>query len=421
MITLIRHAQVFAPQSLGIRDVLVADSRIAAIKPEMDLAGDGIEVIDAEGRWLLPGFVDPLTHPCGGGGEGGFGNRTAELEAADFITAGVTCPVGALGTDSIARSLEVLFGQVMKLRAHGVSAHMYSGSYRVPAATLTGDVARDLVMIEPVIGVGEIAIADHRSSQPEPQELRRLAAEVQLVGTLSGKGGTIFLHVGDGEDGLGLLERSLAGSDLARRLYYPTHCNRRAGLLEDAIVHAIRGGFIDFTVSTTPELVEAGEVPALDAHRAAIEAGAPAERLSFSSDAGGSLPRYVGGLLAGLPPGTGRFTFTNADGLSQETLERRWSPGSDRYDVRSTGLSWPREVYSMSHVSIPFPPDDVIYGASDELPPWGVPLGSIEPRGERRLLRIPMELFMRLRHNPFFPYIEQRLMDLASSDRDSGF
>ena len=300
MITLIRHAQVFAPQSLGIRDVLVADSRIAAIKPEMDLAGDGIEVIDAEGRWLLPGFVDPLTHPCGGGGEGGFGNRTAELEAADFITAGVTCPVGALGTDSIARSLEVLFGQVMKLRAHGVSAHMYSGSYRVPATTLTGDVARDLVMVEPVIGVGEIAIADHRSSQPEPQELRRLAAEVQLGGTLSGKGGTVFLHVGDGVDGLGLLERGLTGSDLARRLFYPTHCNRRPGLLEDAVVHATRGGFIDFTVSTTPELVEAGEVPALDAHRAAIEAGAPADRLSFSSDAGGSLPRYVDGRLAGL-------------------------------------------------------------------------------------------------------------------------
>ena len=52
------------------------------------------------------------------------------------------CPVGALGTDSIARSLEVLFGQVMKLRAHGLSALMYSGSYRVPPDTLTGDIAR---------------------------------------------------------------------------------------------------------------------------------------------------------------------------------------------------------------------------------------------------------------------------------------
>ena len=81
MITLIQHAQVFAPQSLGIRDVLVADSRIAAIKPEMDLAGDGIEVIDAEGRWLLPGFVDPLTHPCGGGGEGGGRGQRGERDA----------------------------------------------------------------------------------------------------------------------------------------------------------------------------------------------------------------------------------------------------------------------------------------------------------------------------------------------------
>ena len=300
MITLIRNALTFAPNPLGMCDLLVADGRIAAIAPGIDLAGDGIEVVEADGRWLLPGFVDPLTHPCGGGGEGGFGNRTAELEAADFIAAGVTCPVGALGTDSIARSLDVLYGQVMKLRAHGVSAHMYSGSYRVPAITLTGDVARDLVLVEPVIGMGEIAIADHRSSQPKPRELSRLAADVQLGGTLSGKGGTVFLHVGDGESGLGLLERSLAGSDLPRRLFYPTHCNRRQELLEDAIVHARRGGFIDFTVSTTPELIAAGEVPALEAHRAAIEAGAPADRLSFSSDAGGSLPRYVDGELAGL-------------------------------------------------------------------------------------------------------------------------
>ena len=88
------------------------------------------------------------------------------------------------------------------------------------------------------------------------------------------------------------------------------------GLLEDAVVHATRGGFIDFTVSTTPELVEAGEVPALDAHRAAIEAGAPADRLSFSSDAGGSLPRYLDGRLAGLDvalaPGDLIYTGTPA-------------------------------------------------------------------------------------------------------------
>jgi beta-aspartyl-dipeptidase (metallo-type) len=300
MLTLIRNADVYSPEPLGRRDVLLADGRIAAVDERIRLSGDAVETVDAGGKWLLPGFVDPLTHPAGGGGEGGFGNRTAELEAADFVAAGVTTPVGALGTDSVTRSLEVLYGQVMKLRARGLSARMYSGSYRVPPATLTGDVVRDLVLVEPVIGVGETAIADHRSSHPGLHEFRRLAADVHLGGTLSGKGGILFLHLGDGRGGLDLVEETLAASDLPRRLFYPTHCNRNRRLLDQAIGHARNGGYADFTVSTTPELVAAGEVPALEALRAALDAGAPADRLTLSSDAGGSLPHYEGGELTGL-------------------------------------------------------------------------------------------------------------------------
>ncbi len=300
MLTVIRNAEIFEPRPLGRGDVLIADGRIAAVGASARIEGDAVTTVDAGGKWLLPGFVDPLTHPAGGGGEGGFANRTRELEASDFIAAGVTTAVGALGTDSITRRLDVLYAQVMKLRANGMSAFMYSGSYRVPADTLSGDVARDLVLIEPVIGVGEVAIADHRSSHPSLQEFRRLAADVHLGGTLSGKGGTLFVHLGDGASGLELVEETLAASDLPRRLFYPTHCNRNRRVLEQAIEHVRHGGYADFTVSTTPELIAAGEVPALEALRAAIEAGAPAERLTFSSDAGGSLPNYVDGELAGL-------------------------------------------------------------------------------------------------------------------------
>ena len=300
MLTLIRNAEVHSPGPLGRRDVLLADGRIAAVEERIRLASDVVEDIDAQGMWLLPGFVDALTHPAGGGGEGGFANRTAELAAADFVAAGVTTPVGALGTDSITRSLDVLYGQVMKLRGDGLAARMYSGSYRVPASTLTGDVARDLVLVDPVIGVGETAIADHRSSHPAVHELRRLAADVHLGGTLSGKGGVLFLHLGDGDSGLGLVEDTLAASDLPRRLFYPTHCNRNPRLLEQALGHASQGGYADFTVSTTPELVAAGEVPALEALLTAIESGVPGSRLTLSSDAGGSLPHYDGSDLSGL-------------------------------------------------------------------------------------------------------------------------
>jgi beta-aspartyl-dipeptidase (metallo-type) len=201
---------------------------------------------------------------------------------------------------SSARSLEVLYGKVMELRDRGLSAYMLCGSYRLPPVTLTGDVARDLLFIGPLIGAGEIAIADHRSSQPTAAELRRLAAEIHLGGTLSGKRGTLLLHVGDGDGGLGLLEAALQNSDLPRRLFYPTHVNRNEKLLQQALDHLGRGGFADITVATTPEFIEEGEVAPLQAIRHALQADAPMERLTLSSDAGGSLPLYRDGNLVGL-------------------------------------------------------------------------------------------------------------------------
>ncbi len=300
MLTLITNAQVYAPSPLGLQSVLVSGGRIARVDETIKLAGAELEVIDAEGRWLLPGFVDALTHPCGGGGEGGFGNRTGEISAAEFARAGVTCPIGALGTDSITRSLEVLYGCVMGLREQGIWAFMYTGAYRVPAPTLTGDIARDLTLVTPVIGVGEVAIADHRSAQPTAQELRRLAADSRLGGILSGKTGTVLVHVGDGPSRLGVLREALADSDLPAASFYPTHINRSDALLREAAQFAADGAWVDITASTTPELVAAGDIPALDALQRVLDAGAPADRVTISSDAGGSLPLFENGELRGL-------------------------------------------------------------------------------------------------------------------------
>jgi beta-aspartyl-dipeptidase (metallo-type) len=299
MMWIIRGAVLYTPEELGVRDVLVAGDRVLRIAEPGALQCDA-EEIDGRGKLLMPGIVDALTHPCGGGGEGGYGNRTPEISAETFVRAGVTCPVGALGTDSIGRSLDVLYGSVMALRAHGLSAFMYGGAYRVPVPPLTGDIARDLYLVDPVVGFGEVAIADHRGTQPSAAELRRIAAEVQLGGILAGRGGTVLVHTGAGDARLQLLRDAIEGSDLSPALLYPTHMNRSRELLDEAADWNRRGGFVDVTVSTTPELLAEGDITAADALRHLLEAGAEANRITVSSDAGGSLPHYVDGELQGL-------------------------------------------------------------------------------------------------------------------------
>jgi len=296
--------ELFDPTPRGAADVVVAGGEVVEIAPAQTLVAryPDAQPVDVSGRLLLPGLVDALTHPCGGGGEGGFANRTAEIDADCFVDAGVTCPVGALGTDSLGRSLDVLYGSTMALRSAGLNAFMYTGAYRVPAPTLTGDIARDLYLVAPVIGVGEVAVADHRGTQPSAAELRRLAAEAQLGGILAGRGGVVLVHVGDGASRLALLREAIEGSDLSPATLYPTHVNRSRELLDEAARWTQQGAFVDITVSTTPDLVALGDIPAGEALRHLLDAGAPPDRITLSSDAGGSLPVYVDGELRGLTP-----------------------------------------------------------------------------------------------------------------------
>ena len=102
--------------------------------------------------------------------------------------------------------------------------------------------------------------------------------------------------------------------------------------------------------------------------------------------------------------------LTNVADDSQEVVAQSWAPHGQAAPDEPLGLSWPGQIYSLSHVAIPFPPDDPIYG---RLPPGSntVNIGSLEPRGERGLLAIPPDLLLRLRFNPFFPYIERRLRE----------
>ncbi|WP_429025176.1 beta-aspartyl-peptidase [Aeromonas media] len=293
MLTLIEGAEIHSPVPLGQQDLLVADGRIAWLGKGLTVPPDWPLVrVDGRGRYLVPGLVDPLAHITGGGGEGGFAFRTPELAAREALSAGVTTLVAALGTDSLTRTPAQVLGKVREFRAAGVSAYMYTGSYHLPVKTLTGSVESDIMLIPEVLGVGELAISDHRSSAPTHDELARLVSEARVAGLLAGKSGVSFFHVGDGRGALAPLRALRDSTDIPLRQLYPTHCNRNPWLFAEAIDWGRAGGWVDLTTSSFPELLDDGEQLAAEALVALLESDVPADRISFSSDANASLPRF---------------------------------------------------------------------------------------------------------------------------------
>ena len=289
---LIRNAQVYAPEPLGHRDLLIGGGKllwIGSAAPDLP-AAFGAQTLDLGGRRLLPGLVDGHVHVTGGGGEAGFASRVPAPMLSRYTRSGVTTVVGLLGTDDVARGTRELVAQVHALREEGLSAWGYAGGYHLPPATLTGSVRTDLAFIDCLVGVGELAISDHRSSQPTLDELLRIASEAHVAGLMTGKAGIVHLHLGDGPRGLELVRRALDQSELPPRVFNPTHVNRRKALFEEAIELARRGCSIDITAFPVDEDEDAWS--AADALVRYLASGAPRERVTISSDAGGCLPCF---------------------------------------------------------------------------------------------------------------------------------
>jgi beta-aspartyl-dipeptidase (metallo-type) len=240
----------------------------------------------------VPGLIDGHVHMTGGGGEGGFATRTPELVLSDVIRGGVTTVVGCLGTDGVTRSLENLLAKARALDEEGISTFIYTGYYAVPTATFTGSVERDLLLIDKVIGAGEVALSDHRSTQPTFDEVVRLAAEARRGGILSGKAGVVNIHLGDGRRGLSMLRRIIEETEIPPTQFLPTHINRNPELFAEGIAFAQAGGLVDFTTSSVPAFIEDGEVPCSRGLRLMLGAGVNVSQITFTSDGQGSLPVF---------------------------------------------------------------------------------------------------------------------------------
>jgi beta-aspartyl-dipeptidase (metallo-type) len=288
---LIKGAEVYAPERLGRRDVFIGGGRVLAVEESIEApAGWAVEEVPADGLRLVPSLIDGHVHIAGAGGEGGPTTRTPELRLSQLVDGGVTTVVGCLGTDGVTRSLRDLLMKAKALRGEGVSCWILTGAYQVPTPTITGEVPSDLALIEEVIGVGEIAVADHRSSVPTAHELARLAAQTRVGAMLGGKAGIVNLHMGDAEDPFRIVHEAVGMSELSYGQFLPTHCNRNAWIFDDAKSYGL-DGVVDLTASSWPYFCDE-EIKPSKAVVELLAAGVPLDHITVSSDACGSLPEF---------------------------------------------------------------------------------------------------------------------------------
>ena len=288
---LFRNCEVYAPENLGRKDVLIAGGKIVFIADKITKPGNiEIEEISADGLKMIPGLIDAHVHIAGAGGEGGPATRTPEMRLSQMLEGGITTVIGCLGTDGLTRSVESVLMKAKGLRAEGVSCWIYTGAYQIPTPTILGDVGKDIAMIDEIIGVGEIAISDHRSSFPSVDELIRLAEHARIGGMLGGKAGIVNLHMGDAKNPFDIIYKAVEKSELNFTQFLPTHCNRNDYIFEDAKKYG-KLGYIDITASSYPYFPEYETKPS-KAIVELINAGVPLENITMTSDGCGSLPDF---------------------------------------------------------------------------------------------------------------------------------
>ncbi len=297
MVTIIRNAKVYQPEYAGVKDILILGDRIAAVGEHLraDFGGSlEVQEINGEDMAAVPGFIDSHEHILGGGGEGGFHTRTPEASLGDLVRNGITTVVGCIGTDGVGRDMAALLAKAHALENEGITTYAYTGSYQVPVHTLTDSLMKDIMMLDKVIGVGEVAVSDHRSSQPTFEEFARIASDARVAGMLSGKAGIVNVHLGDSERRLDLIRRVIHDTEIPASQFLPTHVNRNEALFEECLDFAAEGGTIDFTGNEDIDYWETicDEVRVCRGIRRLLARGISSDRFTISSDGQGSMPVF---------------------------------------------------------------------------------------------------------------------------------
>ncbi len=290
MIKLFKNAHVYAPEDLGIKDVLIVGDKICRVADKIE-GYEGLaeaEIFDLAGKLLVPGYIDLHVHITGGGGEQGPASRVPESYLTAFTANGITTVVGLLGTDGITRSLENLVAKARALTEEGITAYCLTSYYAYPPVTMTGSVEKDITMITPMIGV-KVAVSDHRSSNPTGEDLIALGVQARRAGLISNTPGLVTLHMGSGKGKLDPLFYALDNSDLPVKNFLPTHMLRTDELIDEGVKLIQRGGYMDCTAGSDDKDVE---VNAEKLYALLHRDGVSADHVSLSSDAFGSQPKF---------------------------------------------------------------------------------------------------------------------------------
>ncbi len=249
MFTLIENGEIFAPAPIGIQSLLSVEGnilKIGEINPRfVEKLGVEFEVINARGCLITPGFIDPHQHLLGGSGEQGFSTQTPEMTATEIISAGLTTVVGCLGVDTTMKTMPGLLAKAKALKEEGLNAFVWSGGYNVPPTTITKNIREDILFVDEIIGAGEIALSDKRSTEPDFHELAHLVHDVYVGGMLSKKAGVTHFHIGEERKRLQLLRDLIDKDDVSPEWLYPTHITRSEELMIEAIELTKRGSFVD--------------------------------------------------------------------------------------------------------------------------------------------------------------------------------
>ncbi|RNL82076.1 beta-aspartyl-peptidase [Sinomicrobium pectinilyticum] len=282
MLTLIKNANIYAPEHLGKKDILIGNNQILAIEDSIVPHETFSTVWDAKGKTVTPGFIDQHVHIIGAGGKHGYASMTPEIMLGEFISCGTTTVVGLLGTDGTARSVKTLYAKARALTDEGISAYMFTSYFSIDPVTITGSIQDDMVFIDKVLGC-KVAISDERSSYPTATELLRHLREVRVGGQISGKKGILHIHLGKMTSQIDVLLELVEKYEYPIENISPTHVGRTKALFDQSLRFAELGGMIDITTGGTKYT---------DPYKSvlyALEKGISMDQLTFSSDGNAGL------------------------------------------------------------------------------------------------------------------------------------